>query len=151
MSETATIRDTCRCGKVIVQTDTGWTHKTSGKVDCYNAAVYVGFVATPADSPTDEPTTPAEVPTAPAQPIAVTESGWPYMPGTPAGVFKAYRRGDYAGGAAEAAAAITALSGCSHQVALDLLEAGQAYVREPFDRETRDRWINAQRRAQGTR
>lgn len=90
-------------------------------------------------------------PAQPAAPVAVTESGWPYMPGTPAGVFKAYTRGDYAGGAAEAAAAIMALAGCSREVATDLLEAGQAYVREPFDPETRDRWIMAQRRAQGAR
>lgn len=87
----------------------------------------------------------------PASPVAVTESGWPYMPGTPAGVFKAYTRGDYKGGAAEAADAVIALSGVSRQIALDLLEAGQAYQREPFDPETRDRWIMAQRRAQGTR
>ena len=39
---------TCTCGKQIVQDENGaWKHVATDQVDCYNAAIYVGFVAAP--------------------------------------------------------------------------------------------------------
>ena len=37
----------CRCGKPVVMKDEQWVHAANGQVDCYNAAMYVGYVATP--------------------------------------------------------------------------------------------------------
>lgn len=39
----------CKCGKPIRRDDATWVHTATGSVDCFNAAIYVGYVATPAD------------------------------------------------------------------------------------------------------